>query len=130
MSVYIAYTVVLILPVVLAMASIPLRVKQQSAVDIQNPRQQAKLLTGAGERIVHAQSNAWEGLMLFTGALWLAHVNSVSLEALVTPAYIYLAARILHAIFYVSGLAVPRFLSFLAAFSSVLYIVYLALFAS
>ena len=79
MLVYQCLAIILLIPIVLALGSIPFRIHQFSFVDIQNPRPQAARLRGAGARIVNAQKNAWEALVMFTVAIFIARSADVPL---------------------------------------------------
>ena len=127
MVIYYCLAIVAIIPLILAVCSIPFRLSQESTVDLQTPRVQAARLIGAGSRIVDAQKNAWEALMLFTAALFIAFANNVPPESIQSAALIFVAARILHAVVYVMNLGVPRFFAFLIAFIAALQIMATAL---
>lgn len=103
----------MILPYVWAFSSLPFRLSQFGKPDIDQPRVQADQLLGAGARVVGAQSNAWEALILFAagnlGAL-LGGVEPAGYWAL--AAMIWAAARVGHGAFYLLGIAPMRILSF------------------
>jgi len=128
MIIYYCLTIVLMLPILLAMGSIPFRIKQFSAPDFINPRAQAAMLEGAGGRIIDAQKNAWEALVIFSVVLFIATSNGVQSEAIATACVLFVSARVLHAFFYITGMGVLRFLSFLAAFGAALWIVAVSIF--
>jgi len=96
--------------------------KQFGKPDNNNPRAQAAQLTGAGARAVAAQQNAWEALAVFTASLAAAFFAGVDASALVTPALLFLAARIAHAAFYLNDLASARSGSFFVATLACLWI--------
>ena len=127
MTAYYCLALVMLMPLILAMSSIPFRMKQLSKVDIQNPRAQATRLQGAGERVVHAQKNAWEATILFAVTLFLASENQV-LSEVGTACLIFLGARIAHALAYVGGLGNCRFVAFLVSFGAILWILVKSLF--
>ena len=128
MIIYYCLAIAMILPIILAFSSIPFRVKQLSSVNVVEPRAQAEMLTDAGARIVAAQKNAWEALLLFAVSLFIAFVNNVPANDIAVAAMIFIAARILHPIFYVLGLGILRMMSFATAFAAVLWIIHRALF--
>lgn len=115
------------LPLVLALSSIPFRIKQLSTVDIKEPRTQGEQLVGSGGRIVSAQKNAWEALVLFAVSLFLANANQVDPSDIATACLVFIAMRVLHAVFYVLGYGVLRFITFGGAAGAIVTIVSTAL---
>ena len=130
MIVYYCLAIAMLIPIILALSSIPFRVKQLSAVNLNEPRAQAEQLAGAGARLVAAQKNAWEGLILFAVSIFIADANGVNPDELATAGLVFITARIGHAIFYVAGLGVLRFITFIIAIGAVGSIVSLGLLAS
>jgi|LSQX01.2.fsa_nt_gb uncharacterized MAPEG superfamily protein len=102
-----------LIPILLAWVGGYYRHRQLGSVDNKHPRQQALLLEGAGARVMAAQQNAWEALIIFTGAVLVAHVSGAVGSQASTAALIFIAARILHAGFYIANLDALRSLSFL-----------------
>ena len=96
--------------------------KQFGKPDNNNPRAQAAQLTGAGARAVAAQQNAWEALALFTAAVVAASVAGVPPASIATPALVFVAARIAHAICYLNDLASARSSVFLVGATMCLWI--------
>lgn len=128
MIIYYCLTIVLVLPIILALSSIPFRIKQFSNVDLNNPRGQAALMTGVGARIVDAQKNAWEALIFFAVALFIATSNGVQPAEISTACMIFVAMRLLHVIFYLANIGPLRFLAFLGGFLAAMSIVRTAIF--
>ena len=62
--------ILVVLPIAMALITIPVRIKQLSYMDLNSPRQQATELTGIGQRLVHAQANAWEALVIYLATLF------------------------------------------------------------
>lgn len=114
--------VVSLLPIVLAGVAIRFRVAELGKFDNHNPRAQQAALTGMGSRVVAAQKNAWEALLVFAVVTLIAVASQVDLDSLKVPAYLFLVARILHPIFYVTNLAMPRSLAFAIGWFSCVYI--------
>ena len=95
---------------------------------LEAPRQQAAKLAGAGARARDAEHNAWEALIVFGVA------NGAALSAGVEPsghwalaASLWVAARALHGVFYVTGLTLLRRLSWAIGLAMSLWIFGLAL---
>ncbi|MDP4890787.1 MAG: MAPEG family protein [Porticoccaceae bacterium] len=65
-------------------------------------------------RLKKAHANAIENLPIFAIAILVAHVLSISTPVTVLAAQVYLIARILHAVGYVSNLPLARTLTFTA----------------
>ena len=104
-----------LIPIILAWVGGYYRQRQLGSVDNKHPRQQTLLLEGAGARVVAAQQNAWEALIIFTGAVLVAHVSGATGSLASIAALVFIAARILHAGFYIANLDVLRSLSFLVS---------------
>jgi len=104
-----------LLPIVLSWVGGYYRAQQFGSVDNKNPRAQSAALEGAGARAVAAQQNAWEALALFTAAVVAYTVRGDGAEIASTLAGVWLAARILHAVFYLANLDVLRSIAFLVA---------------
>ena len=128
MYIYYCLFIVMLMPILLALGAIPFRLKQFAHPDINAPREQAEQLTGVGARIVSAQKNAWEGLILFSVSLFIAVENNVAVDDISLACTIYVIARILHAGFYLANLGILRFISFLVAFVCIVTIALTAFF--
>jgi uncharacterized MAPEG superfamily protein len=96
--------------------------KQFGKVDNNNPREQSAQLKGPGARAVAAQQNAWEALAVFTASLAAAFFAGVPAGSIALPALIFAAARIAHAVSYLSDLATARSLSFFVATAMCIWI--------
>jgi uncharacterized MAPEG superfamily protein len=105
--------VVVLLPFVLAGLGGYFRFQQFGSVDNKTPRKQSAALEGAGARAMSAQQNAWEALAVFTAAVVVAHLAGADAGTSATASLVFVAARILHPIFYVTNLDALRSLSFL-----------------
>lgn len=102
-----------LMPYLLAGASIPFRNKQFGTVDLDHPRVQGDALTGAGARSWAAQSNAWEAVIVFACATLVAYVAGVDpAGSWATASLIWVFARASHAVFYIGGQTVPRIIAF------------------
>ena len=112
--------IVVVLPFMLAGIGGYHRGKQFGSADNNDPRSQAAKLEGTGARAYAAQANAWEALPMFTAAVVVAHLAGVP-ESEATPfAITFVVMRVLHAVFYLQGLATLRSLSFLVGFVCVI----------
>ena len=127
MSIYTYLAIAMFLPIILAVSSIPFRVKQLSKVNINEPRFQAEQLTGAGGRLVAAQKNAWEALILFTVTLFIAYANQVEPAEISLACLVFILARISHAVFYVAGIGHGRFTAFIVALGAITSILWTSL---
>lgn len=128
MIMYYSLAFAMLIPIILALSSIPFRIKQFSAPNLNEPRAQAEKLSGAGARLVAAQKNAWEALILFTVSLFIANANNVAGEEIALACIIFIVARICHPIMYVLGFGTARFLAFFVAVGAVISIVVKAIF--
>ncbi len=120
--------IAVLLPYLIAGSSAYFRIKQFGVVNNQNPRQQAAALEGAGARIVAAQANAWEALLVFASALFIANVSGVDASVVTTASIIFIVGRVLHPICYVANLATLRSISFVVAMGSCLWLIGSSLF--
>jgi len=111
------------MPILLALSTLPLRFIQFGRPDLNNPRLQAKQFRGLGQRLDSAQKNAWEGLMLLCATMVLANLANLELDTLIYPVFFFVAARILHAVFYALNLGALRFLSFVASTAAIVWII-------
>lgn len=114
------------LPYVWAGVSVGYKQKQFGSVDNHHPRAQSAALEGAGARANAAQSNAWEALPMFLGAVMVAHFAEADPGASATAALLFVAARALHGVFYVMDLAPLRSLSFMVGAGSCVWLFVLA----
>ncbi len=120
--------IAIFLPYLIAGGSAYFRIKQFGSVDARQPRAQAALLEGVGARVNAAQYNAWEALIVFAAALFVAIVSNVDPATIANASMLFVAARILHALFYIGDIAALRSLSFAVAFGSCLWLFSAALF--
>lgn len=118
--------IVAVLPIILSASGIYFRVKGLGKFDNKHPRAQQAQLSGAGSRAVAAQQNAWEALIVFAVVVFIAHAAMVDLHSLAIPAYVFLAARLLHPVLYIANLATLRSITFALGWFSCVYIFYVA----
>jgi len=128
MVMYYCLAIAMFIPIVLSLGTAPFRIKQFSTPNFNEPRAQADQLSGAGGRMVAAQKNAWEALLLFTVTLFIAYANNTDAEQIALACIIFIIARISHAVLYVLGWGIMRFLSFLVAVSALISIIAQAIF--
>lgn len=122
--------IAIFMPYVLAGTGSYFKVKQFGALDNNQPRVQAAGLTGTGARVNAAQLNAWEALAVFSASVFVAHFAGADPGGSATASVVFVAARILHAVFYAADLAPLRSLSFAVAFGACLWLFWLAAAAS
>ncbi len=118
--------IVCFLPYVWSFYSIPQRQRQLGTVDNKNPRAQQAQLTGPGAWAMGAHKNAFEAVILFTPAVLVAHLAGADAVWSARWAEIFVVARILHGIFYVTGLDLLRSLIFGVGLASVVALFVLA----
>jgi uncharacterized MAPEG superfamily protein len=97
-----------LIPFVLAGVGGYFKSRQFGSLDNKNPRAQTAALEGPGARAAAAQSNAWEALAVFTAAVFVNHATGGDAGTSGTLAMVWVAARILHAIFYVADIDMAR----------------------
>ncbi|MAI25606.1 MAG: MAPEG family protein [Myxococcota bacterium] len=104
-----------ILPIALSWVGGYFRMQQFGKVDNKNPRAQSAGLEDTGARAVAAQQNAWEALALFTAGVVAFHARESVSDIAGILAMVWVAARVLHAIFYLIDLDVLRSLAFMVS---------------
>lgn len=118
--------VVMLIPYLLSTATGYVKVKQLGRLDNKQPRIQAAQLEGMGARMVAAQQNAWEALAIFAAAVLVAHVGGGDPEKSATAAIVFVVARIVHAIAYVTNVDVVRSIAFLVGLACAIRLFLLA----
>lgn len=118
---------VALMPYALAGIGTWLRGRELGFVDNNNPREQWKSVRGPGMRIYAAQANAWEALGFFTVGVVVAHLAGAAPGASSIAALVFVASRILHALFYATNAATLRSVAFMVGFFSVLTLFGLAI---
>ena len=104
--------IAILLPYVYAGLATYHKAKQFGSVDTHHPRAQAAQLTGTGARAYAAQQNAWEALPVFGFAVLVAHLAGADAAASASTSLIFVAARIVHGVAYVTNIAPLRSLAF------------------
>lgn len=118
--------IVAFMPFPLAVFGGYLRISQLGRLDNQHPRQQIGELKGLGARVYAAQANAWEALALFTVAVVTAHLAGANAADSANAAMLFVAARVLHAVFYLANLATLRSLIMFVGVGSCIWLFVLA----
>lgn len=118
--------IAILLPYVLSTTGGYFRVRQFGTLDNKNPRAQQAALQGVGARVQAAQQNAWEALPVFTAAVLVAHAAGADAHRAAIAAIVFVVARVLHPIFYVTNLDALRSLSFLVGIGSCVWLFVLA----
>lgn len=118
--------IVILMPYVMAGMGGYFKTRQFGSVDNNNPRQQSAALEGAGARAVAAQQNSWEALPVFAAAVIVAHLAGADPGLSAVAAGIFVAARVVYLVFYLSDIATARSLSFLVGFASCIWLFVLA----
>ena len=117
-----------LLPYVWAGVSLPFRNKQLGKVDLDQPRLQAAELTAGGAGAWGAQMNAWEALTVFMAANLVAYMQGVDPSgSWATASMVWLGARVLHGVFYVSGIAPLRVAAFVTSLAMSIWIMLMAI---
>jgi len=114
--------IVSLFPIILAVSGGYLRYRHFGRFDNHHPRLQQAQLTGMAARVLAAQNNAWEALILYTAMCVLAYVSSVDINEFNYAAGLFLLSRIAHPVFYLLDMASYRSLVFLVSWLSCLYI--------
>jgi uncharacterized MAPEG superfamily protein len=107
--------VIALIPYFLAPVSVIFRAKEFGEADNKNPRKQQAVSTGIGARAVAAQQNAWEALPVFAAAVFVGHLSNADVGTTAMFSMVFVAMRVLHAIFYITDIDKARSLTFLGA---------------
>lgn len=118
--------IVALLPQAIAGVGDYFRKTALGSIDNADPRGQAAQLEGPGARAYAAQANAWEALPTFTVAVLLAHLTGAEASQAALASMGFVAARVLHAGFYVAGVSTLRSLSFLVGMGCCVWLFVLA----
>jgi uncharacterized MAPEG superfamily protein len=102
-----------VIPFLLGFVSYYFRYKQFGSIDNKYPRLQQAQLAGAGARAQAAEENAFEALPVFAGAVFVAHLAGASAGTAAVLSVIFVVARVLHAIAYLTNIDPLRTLVFL-----------------
>ena len=101
-----------LLPYIWSGAAVKARVDQFGQADNRLPRAQQARLEGWGARALGASANGFETFPLFAAAVIVAHIAGAAASTSATWSLVFVAARILHGLFYVGDLDKLRSLSF------------------
>jgi uncharacterized MAPEG superfamily protein len=74
------------------------------SIDHHQPRLQATELRGVAARAYAAQQNAWEGVVLFSAAIIVAHLAGADASWSAVTAVAFVVTRVLHAAFYIADI--------------------------
>lgn len=85
-----------------------LRKKEFGSIDNHEPRAQAAKATGAAARAYAAHLNAWEALAVFAPAVIVAHLGAPNSTVAPILCLVWVAARLLHGVLYISNIAAAR----------------------
>jgi uncharacterized MAPEG superfamily protein len=86
----------------------PLRKKEFGSIDNNHPRIQEAKQTGMGARAMAASANAFEALAMYTPAVLVAHVMAPTASLAPILALVWVVARVLHGIAYITDKPGPR----------------------
>jgi uncharacterized MAPEG superfamily protein len=101
-----------LLPYVWSSAAVKARIDRFGRLDNRLPRAQQAQLEGWGARAIGASANAFETFPFFVAAVIVAHLAGADPGWSATWSLVYLAARILHGVFYASDLDMLRTAAF------------------
>jgi uncharacterized MAPEG superfamily protein len=115
-----------LLPIIISWVSGYFRQTQLGGIDNKRPREQNSRLEGAGARAVAAQSNAWEALIVFACAVFVSHLSGADAGNAATASVVFIVARVLHAVCYISDKDTLRSLSFIVGFGCCIWLFLMA----
>ena len=118
--------VTVLLPYVWTGVGVYYKRQQFGSIDANHPRAQSAALEDTGARANAAQLNSWEALPVFTAAVTVAHLAGAAAGLSAAASLLFVAARVLHGVFYIRDLAPLRSLSFVVGLGSCLWLFGLA----
>lgn len=119
-----------VLPYIWAGVSVPFRNQQLGGLDLNQPRLQAAGLTAGGAGAWGAQMNQWEAISVYMAATLAAYMQGVDPAGnWATASLIWVAARVLHGVFYVFDQAVLRVAMFVTGTAMSIWIFVMAVLA-
>jgi uncharacterized MAPEG superfamily protein len=110
---------VALLPYVWSSAAVYYRRQQLGSIDNKYPRKQQAQLEGIGARAMGAHQNAWEALAVFTAGVLVSHLAGAPAGTAATLSLAFVAARVLHGVFYLANVDALRSLSFFVGLACV-----------
>ncbi|MBR9885173.1 MAG: MAPEG family protein [Oceanospirillales bacterium] len=113
-------------PILMAGLSLVFRQRQFGRIDNHHPRSQQSELIGTGARVVAAQKNCWETLIIYTLVVFIAESSGVDLHNLDIPALLFLGFRLVYILCYLMDLATARSVAYAGGMACCLYIFYIA----
>ena len=122
---YVLFTVS-VFPILLAFLSGYYRYREFGHFDNNNPREQQRQQTGIGARVVAAQHNAWETLILFLLVTFIAFASELDMDGLAGVSLLFLVLRVLHVVCYMADWSTLRSLVYVAANLCCVYIFVIA----
>ena len=103
-----------VLCLALPLVYMPLYARQAGPSAIAGNREEAPVATGAAGRGVRAHRNLLENLLPFAIAILAAHAIGVSDTLTLAGAWLFLVARVVHALAYLAGITGVRTLAYVA----------------
>lgn len=114
------------LPLALAGVGGVFRKREFGVLDNHLPRVQQQQMTGVGARMLGAQQNAWEAVMLFTPVVMITQFAGVDPVKAGITGIVFVVARLLHGLFYFADMDKLRSLSFIVGMVCLVRLVVLA----
>ncbi|MCM8536275.1 MAG: MAPEG family protein [Lentisphaeraceae bacterium] len=114
------------LPYITASIGTVYKKKQFGKIDFNSPREQNNMLEGAGRRASAAQANSWEALIAFSTSFFAAFAAGVPAEKVSLCAIVWVVARVLYPIFYITDFAMGRVAAFAVGMAACLRLLALA----
>jgi uncharacterized MAPEG superfamily protein len=103
------------LPIPLALAGIPVRIRALGEFDNKHPRLQRRSLEGMPARLSSAQENSWEATILFAITVIVTHLAGLDPEVAAPWAIAFVVLRLVFVTLYLLNLDVLRSLTFVAS---------------
>ena len=111
-----------VLCLALPLVYMPLYARQAGPAAISGNREDAPAATGAAGRGSRAHRNLLENLLPFAIAILAAHAIGISDTLTLAGAWLFLAARVVHALAYIAGITGVRTLAYVAGLAGTILI--------
>ena len=111
-----------VLCLALPLVYMPLYARQAGPAAISGNREDAPTATGAAGRGSRAHRNLLENLLPFAIAILAAHAIGISDTLTLAGAWLFLAARVVHALAYIAGITGVRTLAYVAGLAGTILI--------
>ena len=113
-------------PILLAWTTGYFRKVQLGSIDNNNPRAQYAKLQDVGERLVAAQTNTWEAIIIYMASILVVFLAGVDPSYMVLPCIAFVVCRVLYIAAYAANQGILRTLIYSVGVICCFYMFYMA----